>query len=62
MRRYTSTCILNHTITTRSTRREREWWKDHEHADVKIVRYDNEGKVLSIVRDGRNVRWIEDVS
>lgn len=62
MKRYKSTCILNHTITIRSTRREKRWWQDHEHADIKIVLYDDEGNVLSIVRDGRNVRWIEDVS
>lgn len=61
MRRYTSHCILNHTITTYSAKREERWWGDHEHPDVKIVRYDDNGNVLTVVRDGKNVRWIEHV-
>lgn len=60
--KYTSTCILNHTNTTRFAKRDEIWWEAHQHPDVKAVRYDDEGNVLTVVRDSNHVRWIEDVS
>lgn len=59
--RYKSTCILNHTFTTRSAKRNDRWWDGHEHPEVKGVRYDENGNVLTVIRQGNNVRWIEDV-
>lgn len=60
--RHTSTCILNHRNTTCFAKRDAKWWAKHEHPDVKMVQYDDDGNVLIVVRDGCNVRWIEDVS
>lgn len=48
MKRYTSTCILNHTITTRSTRRLVKWWDLHDHPEVEDVYYDEDGNVVYV--------------
>lgn len=46
--KFTSHCILNHTVTTRSRLRRRLWWARHQHPDVEHVVYDDEGYVAVV--------------
>lgn len=47
--KYISTCVLNHTIKTRSKKKEEIWQKEHDHLDVAQVIYDDDGNIEKII-------------